>query len=161
MGARGPAPKRSDQRRRANPTATEERLADATRLERGDQVCPDASDEWHPIARTWFDSLAGSGQAALYESSDWALAAVLAESISRELKPQPVVIGQGENATIEMHEQPMKGATLAAFLKGCTALLITEADRRRAAVELQTKRADDGEPAPVTDIRSWREALNA
>lgn len=158
----GPAPKRSDQRRRTNPTAPEQQLANSTQLDRGAQVMPVAPDDWHPLARQWFESLATSGQAALYESSDWMQAAVLAEAVSRELKPQPIVVGSGIDATVEWHEMPMKGATLSAFLKGCTDLLISEASRRRAALELRTPMADTGEkPAPVTDMRAWRASLNA
>lgn len=158
----GPAPKRSDQRRRRNPTAGEEKLAGATNLPRKPVAAPEPEADWHPLAARWFESLAQSGQAPLYEASDWAQAAVMAEAISRELKPQPITVGSGDDAHVEMVSVPMKGATLAAWLKGCTDLLISEASRRRAAVELTVPQpeTDNGGPAEVTDIRSWRESLN-
>lgn len=133
MGERGPAPKRSDQRRRVNKPATPVTKAPAAVV-----TAPmRSSSKWHPVAKRWFDSLAKSGQSQFYTASDWATAYVLAESISRELKPQPVTIGSGENAETIMVELPPKGASLAAWLKGMGALLVTEGDRRRVALELQ------------------------
>jgi hypothetical protein len=99
-----------------------------------------SSTKWHPVAKRWFDSLAKSGQSQFYTSSDWATAFVLAETLSRELKPQPLVVGDN----VEMVEQPLKGATLLAFLRGVTALLATEGDRRRVSLELQKPK-----PAPM------------
>lgn len=148
-GAGGPPPKRSDQRRRRNvPAAGEPQSAPGVA-----PVVPDPDPEWHPVARRWFESLKGSGQAAFYQSSDWALAFVLAESMSRELNPQPVVVGRGEDARVEMLNLPPKGASLAAWLKGMTALLVSEGDRRRAALELQR-------PSPVGSDREGGEAGN-
>lgn len=142
MGKRGPTPKRSDQRRRTNtPVAGEPTTADGA-----DEVpVPEGDPEWHPVALRWFESLSGSGQSVFYEPSDWGLAYVLAESISRELKPQPMTVGVGEDAHFEMVSLPPKGASLAAWLKGMTALLATEGDRRRASIELQRPKPGVGE----------------
>lgn len=156
-GAGGPPPKRSDQRRRRNtPVAGEPQQAPG-----GEVVVPEPDEAWHPVARRWFESLKGSGQSRFYESSDWGLAFLLAESMSRELHPQPIVIGKGENARVEMFTTPPKGASLAAWLKGMTALLVSEGDRRRAALELQRpqKPPADGtaeEDGSVTVLDSWR-----
>lgn len=140
MGERGPTPKRSDQRRRTNkPAAGEPTEAPGAPV----VVRPDADPDWHPVAAAWFTSLAGSGQASFYEPSDWATAVVLAESMSRELKPQPLVVGD----QVEMVSLPPKAASLAAWLKGMTALLATEGDRRRSALELQRDRGDEGKEA--------------
>ena len=158
-GSGGPPPKRSDQRRRTNKTAGEERKANATRGERGECVIPGADESWHPIAKQWFEALKSSGQRAEFESSDWATAAVLAEAVSRELNPQPVVDKDGN---VTFVSAPMKGATLSAFLKGCTALLVTEGDRRRAAIELQRPQpADEAQPADVTSLASWKAGMGA
>lgn len=142
----GPPPKRSDQRRRTNKPATPITEAPGAPV----VEVPDPDPEWHPVARRWFESLSSSGQSVFYEPSDWAAAWVLAESISRELNPQPITVGSGEHATVEMVEVPPKGASLAAWLKGMTALLVTEGDRRRASVELQR-------PAPTEEAGdvSW------
>ena len=133
MGERGPTPKRSEQRRRANKPAQEATKAPGA----GSVVRPVADPDWHPVATAWFESLGASGQSHFYEPSDWATAVVLAESISRELHPQPVVVGSGKDAYVEMQSLPPKAASIAAWLKGMTALLATEGDRRRAALELQ------------------------
>lgn len=133
----GPVPKRSEQRRRRN----EPEIPIDTAPAAADVTIPAAAEDWHPIATMWFESLGTSGQRVFYEPSDWAVAYLIAESISRDLKPQVVGItpesGEPVFAII-----PMKGASLAAYLKAMTALLVTEGDRRRASVELQ-------KPAPV------------
>lgn len=151
MGTRGPAPKRSDQRRRENKPSQEiVEVYGAAQVER-----PRVNSQWHPVAKRWFESLAFSGQSRFYEPSDWAAAYVLAESISRELKPQVVgVTDEGE--AVRAHVPP-KGASLAAWLKGMTALLVTEGDRRRASVELQRPITDsdegDGDVSWIDDAR--------
>lgn len=151
----GPPPKRSDQRRRRNKPAAGEVTAAASAAT---VDVPAADADWHPVAVRWYESLALSGQSAFYQPSDYAAAWVLAEAMSREFKPQPIVVGSGEFATVEMHEFPPKGASLAAWLKGMTALMVTEGDRRRAALELQrSKPAASGEGAAnVSSLDAWR-----
>lgn len=130
MGERGPLPKRSSQRRRRN--APERPI---TKGRGADEVpVPKGNSKWHPVAKRWFNSLAASGQAAYFEPSDWATAELVAESISRDLRPQP--IGVTEAGQPVMAELPIKGASLAAYLKAMTNLLTTEGDRRRAGLEL-------------------------
>lgn len=151
MGSRGPAPKRSDQRRRRNkvdittaPSGPEAKLT----VERK------ANSKWHPVAKRWYESLSKSGQSRFYEESDWAAAWVLAESISRELSPQVVkVLDSGQ--IVKAHVPPT-GAALSAWLKGMTALLVTEGDRRRAQIELTQTKADDGEVANVSNLDEYR-----
>lgn len=134
MGERGPAPKRSEQRRRTNTPVqpiTKAPAMAATPMR--------SSSKWHPVAKRWFDSLAKSGQSKFYTSSDWATAYLIAESISRELMPRPVSLGEdAEGKTVVVSvEFPPRGAALSAWLKGMTALLATEGDRRRMQLELQ------------------------
>ncbi len=149
-GAGGPPPKRSDQRRRANtPAAGEPTHAPGAE----DVVAPDPDPEWHPIASRWFVSLGESGQSTFYEPSDWATAAFLAESMSRELKPQPVVSKEGD---VTMVTFPPKAASMAAWLKGATALMATEGDRRRLAVELQRGPVVDEEAGHVEHLTDAR-----
>ena len=158
-GAGGPIPKRSDQRRRRNAPARPVKKAPAASLTKSGR--PPCNTKWHPVARRWYMSLEDSGQSKFYEPSDWALAYLLAESISRELKPQPVFNPMTGEKITEV-ERPPKGASLAAWLKGMTSLLVTEGDRRRLQIELYQPAVAEGEtPAPVTDMRAWRENLNA
>ena len=123
MGSRGPVPKRSDQRRRANRDGSEVVAAAGPRVKP-----PSASKHWHRLAREWFRSLQESGQAQFYEASDWAQAKVVAELMSREL------------------EKDRPSAQMVQTLLGqATELLTTEGSRRRVRLELER-----GE-APVED----------
>lgn len=155
-GAGGPPPKRQAERRRRNkPDGIQVTTAPGA----AEVVVPEPDESWHPVARRWYESLADSGQSRFYEPSDWATAYLLAESISRDLKPQVVGIhpetGRPVRAAI-----PLKGASLAAYLRAMTALMVTEGDRRRARLELE--RPDGGEqetPAGVTALDEYRKAL--
>jgi hypothetical protein len=117
---------------------------------------PASDPDWHDIARRWFESLAGSGQSAFYVESDWLTAYAVAESMSREFKPQPIVLGKGDDATVEMHELPPKAASLTAWLKGASMLLATEGDRRRVGLELvrTPEEGDDSDVSHLDDARS-------
>lgn len=145
----GPVPKRSTQRRRRNsPAGGQVTTAPAAPA----VTPPKANSKWHPAAKRWFSSLAESGQSQFYEPSDWSTAYLIAESISRELKPRPVTIGE---STVMTHVPP-KGAAMTAWLRAMSSLLVTEGDRRRVSLELQ--RPDTGEttPAGITDIAAWK-----
>lgn len=141
MGTRGPVPNRSEERRRRNKPEIETVKVDLSQI--NDEVeIPEAPEHWHPTATQWYESLAKSGQAKFYEPSDWSTAFVLAEALSRELQPQPVVVpgANGEPGFVEMHKLPIKGASISALLKGFSALMVTEGDRRRLQVELERDR---------------------
>lgn len=143
MGRRGPPPKRAD--KRLGHTSKAARSA-TTKADAGTVVPLEADESWHPVALQWFRSLALSGQSAFYTSGDWASAYVIAESMSREFSPQPLVTGRGADASVEMVLLPPKAASLAAWLKGMASLLVLEGDRRRVALELQ-RSTTDGEEA--------------
>jgi hypothetical protein len=151
-GAGGPIPKRSDQRRRRNAPAMPVKKAPAKRSISGR---PRVSNSWHPAAKRWYVSLGESGQSKFYEASDWATAWLLAEVISRELKPKPVVVG----TKVQMVAAPVKAAALAAFLAGCTRLLATEGDRRRLQIELQQPDGDGEGGASVSSLDAWRDRV--
>ncbi len=153
----GPIPNRSDQRRRTNkPEGVQVTKAEGAEL----VVKPDADPDWHPIAVRWFDSLKTSGQSAFYEDSDWATAYLIAESIDRELKDQPIIMGAGETRRIEWVKQPVSGTALAGWLKAMGSLLVTEGDRRRARLELERPTAEEV-PADVDDLAEYRARLAA
>lgn len=116
MGARGPAPKRDDQRTRRNQPSVPTTTAPAGSV----PVVPAPEASWAPLARDWFLSLAQSGQSAFYEASDWAEARFIAEMMSRVLKSERV-----------------NGQLVATILAGTTKLLTTEGDRRRVRIELE------------------------
>ena len=152
----GPPPKRSSQRRRVNkPEVPVDSAAGAAKV-----TAPAPSEEWHSVARSWFESLAASGQSKFYEPSDWATAYLLAESMSRELSPQPITVGRGDDAHVEMVALPPKGASLAAWLKAMTALMVTEGDRRRLRLELVRQQPAESEgAADVSELEAARRRL--
>lgn len=161
MGERGPAPKRKAQRHGHISKAEKSSVTKAD-ANPGTTFNPlPANAKWHATAKRWYNALERSGQAAFYEESDWATAYLIAEALSRELKPQPVTIGRGEDAETKMVDLPIKGTSMAALLKGMSMLLVTEGDRRRALIELQRPGAGDPEEgdADVSDLSEFRNRL--
>lgn len=175
MGSRGPVPKRSDQRRRTNsPTAKKVPAKKAAAVKKATAkktaatkattpqlppafIPPKADPAWHAVAKKWYASLSESGQSQFYQPSDWAVAFLIGESMSRDLIPQ--FVGFTESGTMLKEKIPLKGASLAAYLKAFSVLLVTEGDRRRLQIEL----VDPEEPAnpdseralaTVTDLQS-------
>ena len=158
MGTRGPVPKRAADRmgHRAKVTEPAEQITKAAAAK--SVVAPVADDAWHRVARTWYDSLALSGQSCWYEPSDWATAYLIAESISRDLSPQ--VVGFTEKEGAIMGVIPLKGASLSAYLKAMSSLLVTEGDRRRSRVELERGAVvDEDEAASVTALADFKSKL--
>jgi len=155
-GPRGPVPKRASQRRRRN----KPNEAEVTKGPASSEVpdAPPADEDWHPVARRWYESLQRSGQRYWYEPSDWATAYLLAESLSRDLNPQ--VVGITEQGDVVRATIPLKGTSLSAYLKGMGVLLTTEGDRRRVRIELEKQQArDPDEEAAVTKIDEYRRRL--
>lgn len=100
---------------------------------------------WHSTAQTWYMSLTRSGQSIFYEASDWATAYLLAEQIDLMLQPRPVQIGEDSEGqpVFKFMQMPMIGAQLNAVLKGMSALMTTEGERRRVRIELDRKAKRD------------------
>ncbi|HEX7164372.1 MAG TPA: hypothetical protein VF223_24405 [Trebonia sp.] len=128
MGARGPIPKRSEERMGHR---SKQESDSHTRAPSGPPAdvpdLPEPDERWHPIATDWYLSLRESGQAAFYQPSDWAVARYVAELMSRGLSS----------------DRPPNGQYVAALNSAMSSLLTTEGDRRRARIELERK-----EPGP-------------
>lgn len=151
-GAGGPPPKRAAQRRRANkPAVPVDTAPGAT-----DVKVPKADPKWHPVAKRWFQSLAASGQSVFYQPSDWATAYVVAESMSRELYPQPIGVSEGQPVIATI---PPRGASLSAWLRATTVLMATEGDRRRLHLELTAQQTT--EEADVSELADYRRRLQS
>lgn len=106
-------------------------------------MAPSAKRSWHPTAKKWYEALTTSGQAQFYEPSDWATAYLVAENMSRDLRPRVVgVTKEGQAVTASV---PITGASLAAYLKAMSSLCVTEGDRRRARMELERTPPGGGE----------------
>ncbi len=156
MGTRGPVGKRSEERRRRN------KDGEPTSADGAESVAvPPADESWHVIAKRWYESLEGSGQSEFYEPSDWAMAQIVAESISRDLNEQVVAVPEKTGEPVYA-KVPMKGASLSAYLKAMTALMVSEGDRRRVGVELQRASTEPEEtPAGVVALDEYRRELGA
>lgn len=138
MGARGPVPKRSSERRRRNRQEPTDTLAVAgAAAER-----PRPNGRWHPTARRWYVSLAESGQAVFFEPSDWAGAYLVAEMMS----------------TLSRAPRP-SSQMFAALWSAMNDLLTTEGSRRRVRLEIE-RGAGEEKPAGVTALDDYRARLN-
>lgn len=136
----GPVPKRSEERRRRNKDVEIDQVASGT-----DLPCqpPEPSEEWHPIARNWYLSLAESGQAIFYEPSDWMTAFYVTEAMSRSLF-------SGER---------FSGHLFGSIITAASNLLVTEGDRRRLRLELTRAEIKDTESAGVTALRDYKKSI--
>lgn len=139
MGARGPAPKRSTARRRRNKESKPDKVQAPAA---GNVKRPNVSSHWHPIAKSWFTSLADSGQAQFFEPSDWQYARYVADVMSRSLK----------------NPQKISAQLFAAVTSAMNDLLTTESARRRLKVEVDRhngkRPADDDN---VTELDEYRD----
>lgn len=160
----GPPPKRSSERRRRN--APKIPLDKVTELPEGSlpakikEPIPDSymepNPDWDPIVIRLFESFARSGQAIFWEPSDWAVAHFACESMSRDLGPQ--FVGISETTGEVMRERiPLKGTSLAAYLKVFSQLMVTESERRRFSMEIERRQFTDQKPASVSDIDTRRQ----
>lgn len=155
VSSRGPVPKRSDAKAGHRSAAElEVTKAPSGAVINAPTPMPKPNPKWHILATAWYRSLEKSGQTYFYEPSDWMAAVVLAEQLSREMLPKPILITNADGSTeLEWVEQAMNGASLNALLKGWTDLLVTEVARRRAAIELQKgPSADEAVPAPLMTL---------
>lgn len=131
----GPVPKRSDQRRRRN-----KENGETQQVYRTGQVTIPATDEnWHPIARDWFDSLKDSAISQYYDASDWATARYVAEAMSRNL------------STGKLSSQLFQ-----AVMSAMTDLLTTEGARRKARIEIERTNNDADEEEATADVVDLR-----
>lgn len=170
MAGNGPPPKRSEERRRRNKTdsagrpyedAVEAVVIDQAAEFAAEVVVPSPDPAWHQIARMLWDSITKSGQSMWYEPSDWAVAYLTCESLSRDLNPQ--VVGITETGEVVKDVIPLKGASLSAYQKTFTSLLLNEADRRKLRLELKRQNQVDaileGKKDVPKEIVSSREDL--
>ena len=106
-------------------------------------IIPGANEKWHPVARSWYNSLKVSGQTKLWEASDWTTAVVAATALDRFLRTN--------NASIFQN-----------FVRLSERLAVTESDRRRAHIELtDPDSSDKDEEAAEAAVNSWQRRLRA
>lgn len=131
MGSRGPVPKRNAERRRRNLDVR----ADSASWAGGPVEIPEPDPAWHSIATQWYTSLAESGQSQFYEPSDWALAFLVAEVMTRNLG-----------------DAKFNAQLFSSIMSAMTELLTSEGARRRARIEIERT----AELAPVDDLAAYR-----
>jgi hypothetical protein len=141
MGAHGPIPKRSEERRRRNKVDGPELIQAPAGGPDDLPDLPEPDPLWHAIATDWYLSLQESGQAAFYEPSDWAVARYAAHLMSKVL----------------MSEKGPNGQLVAALNSVMSSLLTTEGDRRRARMELERKKPAGTKLASVSPLDSYRD----
>lgn len=144
MGERGPIPKRSDERERRNKPENSGGVAITKGQGYFDFDIPEPAEHWLDQTVDMYEAFYDSGESYWFQLTDWHTLWMLCEQIDRELRPQFVGMGNVWNETAgEMETKPikmkvpMKGASLAALLKGLGSLGATEGDRRRMQMELQ------------------------
>jgi hypothetical protein len=161
----GPPPKREEERRRRNKDGVEIEKVNLDELISQEVEIPVADENWEPLTKSYWDSFKHSGQSIWYEPSDWMTAYTLMEILDRWLKPQDVKVGQSGSAgaengggdvdyIFEAKIVAMPGGVLSSILKGLTALMATEGDRRRLRIELERKSAIDAALANAGNVVS-------
>ncbi len=141
MGSRGPVPKRMSER--LGHVTKAQRSAVTSVSGKGRVRPPALPRRLHPIARRWYRSLENSGQAQLFEPSDWAAAVYVAEALSRLLGAERLS-AQG----------------FAAVWNAMGDLLTTESARRRVRVEVERELGKDAEDeADVSVLEEYRRML--
>src|SRR5690349_4262889 len=122
----GPVPNRSEDLARPRSRRGGDQK-DVTKGAARKVVVPHADPDWHPISRKLWEGLKSSGQADFYQNSDWAIAYSLMDDLSHYKK-------SGKRS----------GQMLQVIMTSLERLLVTEADRRRARIELEA-------PEPETE----------
>ena len=124
----GAVPKRESKRR--NTHTAKDRKGKAVKVR-----IPRAPAEWNPTVKAWYAALRRGPQAGFYEEPDWHLAITAGHVYQRWLE------GAGIN-------------TLSEFRRIGERLMITEADRRRAHIEVERTVVDAPAPPPPVDYRA-------
>jgi hypothetical protein len=117
---------------------------------------PDPDPDWHPIALMQWEAAEQSGQRLFYEPSDWAYLFLLCNELSLELNEKVIGFSERDGEVIYA-VQPMAGAKLAAIMKGFTALMVTEGDRRRLRLELERGAVTPDQSTKPADILAFRQ----
>jgi len=106
-------------------------------------VIPRADPKWHPTAKRIWEGMKTSGQADFFQNSDWAFAWSLMDDLTYYKEGGP----KGRSAMM-----------LASVMQGLERLMVTEADRRRARIELSAPEEPE-ESAAVLAIADYKKDL--
>lgn len=162
MGATGPIPKRTEERRRRNTTTEAGENLEAEKVEVDAPPAPPLpmNEKWHDDAKEFYQACIDSVQSRFYEPSDWAALKMACETQSRLLEKVPVVTTDDNGDTkVKMLRMPIKGADLNGLTKLWSLLMVTEGDRRRLRLEIERKAATPDLPATAEQVVQNRAAL--
>lgn len=135
----GPPPKPEHLRRRRNKPD----VPTVRGVSGGEVRGPALTGRHSSLGKRFYEALRRSGQAQWYEASDWSAAELLVAAID------------------EFAKKP-SAAMLAAVNVGMRGLLVTEADRRRARIELE-RRVDpvSEQDAAISSLSEYRRGVSA
>ena len=137
MGSRGPAPKRTEERRRRNKPDPADKVE--TVVAPGDVKIPNANSKWCASAKRMWTALKESAQRTYWEPSDWEAARMALDMYSAEMaKDKPTA------------------ALVKLSFKILADMGLTESDRRRMRIEV--KRVPKPKPEGVTSMEAYRAA---
>lgn len=164
VGTRGPVPRRDGERRRTNGL---EGGAETTSMGQDELTAlpfevdlapepPDADADWNPLVKRFWEALKVDPARKWMTSADWAAAAIFFESMSRDLEDQPVISKDGE---VTMVKVPLKGTSIAGYLKFMADLGVTEAGRLRMRKEITLFPTEEPQLASVADLDAARDGL--
>lgn len=164
---RGPAPKRSQARRRRNKTDENGHSIEPEQVELDPEDFPELDPEtdprcqpnpaWHPAALAIWQSAQESGQQVFWEPSDWAILRLTCSQISQEYAEDLIIekvklpmtgAGEGGGEELVYGSRPMPAGKFSAIIKTLGALGMTEGDRRRMHIELERFGAPDNTGTP-------------
>lgn len=125
----GPPPNRSNDHSRERDA--ERRAVGITKAESIPCEIPEANPEWGKSPRMIWDAVLVSGQNVFYQASDWAVLWVLMEQL--------------DIAMIDAREKgKLPAMLLQTVYSQLSSLGLTEGERRRMRIELETEIADEG-----------------
>ena len=136
--------------------------------------------DWHPTAKRLMKSFRESGQVSFWQASDWALAYSICEDLSAFKRQEDAArksravrdSWEKEAGHLTVAERKAQGFSPAApslvpyaspqkmqvIYSMMGDLLVTEADRRRAHIELEAP-AKEAQPASVAQMDAYRRGL--
>lgn len=167
---RGPAPKRSEERRRTN-SPQPRKVGRETLANLGVDLNPEIpppGEHWEQETVEWYESLRLSPGVIFMYASDWQAAWALLEQFDRALKPVFVGMAERWNSTADAMEtipvrerQPLNGAALNAIMNQLRNItLLGEEQRRKTNYEAPPLDTEPTRPAEddgvVTNIEEAR-----
>lgn len=104
-------------------------------------------DDWHTAAKNIYVGTCNSGMAEFYEASDWAMLHMLVDNLSHLMD-------------VRDETGKLPAMAFSAIMSSFVSLGLTEGDRRRIRIELESKQApEEAGDATLTVISDYRAKL--